>query len=166
MTSNFAPHTDPAQRPALEHHFAMAFSSTPRGARLARRLTSTRLDTWGIPYDTDVHDAVLLVAAELCVNAATHGRVPGRDFGLRVTADAACVRVEVDDTRSERLPSLPAPHEELTTAGRGLLLVAGLATRWDWHYRVHAPGKTVWAEVARTSRPHGDASTPLYLKKE
>ncbi|WP_369228322.1 ATP-binding protein [Streptomyces sp. R39] len=58
----------------------MCFSSTPRGARLARRLCGTRLDAWGIPYGSDAHDVVILVAAELCDNAVRHGHVAGRDF--------------------------------------------------------------------------------------
>jgi hypothetical protein len=32
------------QHPAAKHEFAMCFTFTPRGARLARRLVSYRLD--------------------------------------------------------------------------------------------------------------------------
>ncbi|MGJ3559383.1 hypothetical protein ACR6C2_14030 [Streptomyces sp. INA 01156] len=38
------PEQDPA--PLVDRTFAMRFTSTPRGARLARRLTAVRLDTW------------------------------------------------------------------------------------------------------------------------
>lgn len=34
----------------------MRFISTPRGARLTRRLAAHRLDVWGIPYGTDPHE--------------------------------------------------------------------------------------------------------------
>ncbi|MEV5004839.1 hypothetical protein AB0K74_13875 [Streptomyces sp. NPDC056159] len=47
----------------------MRFTSTPRGARLARRLAAVRLDAWGIPYGTDAHDAIVLIVAELTANA-------------------------------------------------------------------------------------------------
>ncbi|MGY3204511.1 hypothetical protein [Streptomyces sp. TE5632] len=43
----------------------MRFTSTPRGARLARRLAAIRLDAWGIPYGTDPHDTIVLIVAEL-----------------------------------------------------------------------------------------------------
>ncbi|WP_340380337.1 ATP-binding protein [Streptomyces sp. SS7] len=141
---------------AFDHAFGMRFTSTPRGARLARRLAANRLDAWGIPYDTYRHDAIVLVVAELTVNAVRHGHVPGRDFHLRlqVIALTQTVRIEVTDTRAERMPprpdALPTPGAE-DTGGRGLLLVAGLATRWDWHLRSDGgPGKTVWAECTLT----------------
>ncbi|MFD5699109.1 ATP-binding protein [Streptomyces lasiicapitis] len=129
--------------------FEMCFTSTPRGARLARRLTALRLEAWGIPYGTHPHDDIVLIVAELTANAVRHGHVPGRDFRLRVhvTADGRTVRVEVTDTRAERLPRrLAALDAACTEDGRGLLLVSRLAARWDWHPRPDGPGKTVWAE--------------------
>lgn len=130
----------------------MCFTSTPRGARLARRLTALRLEAWGIPYGTDHHDDIVLIVAELTANAVRHGHVPGRDFRLRVhvTADGRTVRVEVTDTRAERLPHRPSVPDTAGAeeTGRGLLLVSRLAARWDWHPRPDGPGKTVWAEYA------------------
>ncbi|MFD7703289.1 ATP-binding protein [Streptomyces caelestis] len=137
--------------PPPDRTFGMRFTSTPRGARLARRLAAVRLDAWGIPYGTDPHDAIVLIVAELTANAVSHGHVPGRDFHLRLhtTPDGRTVRVEVTDTRSERHPRRPATPEGADVTdetGRGLLLVSQLATRWDWHPRPDGPGKTVWAE--------------------
>ncbi|WP_405854166.1 ATP-binding protein [Streptomyces sp. NBC_00090] len=137
--------------------FALRFTSTARGARLARRLVAVRLDEWGVPYGTGAHETVVLVAAELATNAVRHGHVPGRDFHLllRVTDGPPPVaRIEVSDTRAERVPprpgKLPGPGPELADGGRGLLLVEGLADRWGWCPRLRAPGKTVWAECALT----------------
>ncbi|MFC8537735.1 ATP-binding protein [Streptomyces sp. NPDC057249] len=146
------------------HHFEMRFSSTPRGARLARRLAGERLDAWGLPYGGDAHDAVTLVVAELSANAVRHGHVPGRDFRLRLSAEGTALRVEVTDTRGERLPVRPPvepPDSGLGgdggrdagvagKGGRGLVLVAALADRWGWFPCADGPGKTVWAvmEVA------------------
>ncbi|MGY4905554.1 ATP-binding protein [Streptomyces sp. 900116325] len=126
------------------HHFAMRFSSTPRGARLARRLAGERLEAWGIPYGSDAHDMLTLIVAELGANAVRHGRVPGRDFRLRLSAERATVRVEVTDSRGE---SIPAPAEPSNDLGgrRGLLLVAALTDRWGWYPCIDGPGKTVWA---------------------
>ncbi|WP_435886540.1 ATP-binding protein [Streptomyces hirsutus] len=144
--------------PPLTRTFEMCFTSTPRGARLARRLAAVRLDAWGIPYGTDPHDAIVLIVAELTANAVSHGHVPGRDFHLRlhVTPDGRTVRVEVTDTRTERRPRRPTAPEETDgtgEAGRGLLLVSQLATRWDWHPCPDSPGKTVWAEYTLPSWP-------------
>ncbi|MFH8338064.1 ATP-binding protein [Streptomyces sp. AM6-12] len=120
----------------------MRFTSTPRGARLARRLVSLRLHEWGHPYDGRVNEAVTLIAAELAANAVRHGHVPGRDFHLRLAAQDGTVRLEVSDTRSERLPEPRVPCGE---SGWGLVLVEALADKWGVAPR--QPGKTVWAEV-------------------
>ncbi|MFJ8779219.1 ATP-binding protein [Streptomyces sp. NPDC102476] len=132
----------------------MRFSSTPRGARLARRLAGQRLDAWGIPYDCDAHHALTLIVAELAANAVQHGRVPGRDFHLALVYDATTVRIEVTDTRTEGVPVVPvaAMPTDLDDTGRGLLLVEHLADRWDWHPRPDGPGKTVWAECVLPMR--------------
>ncbi|OIK29132.1 hypothetical protein VT52_003450 [Streptomyces malaysiense] len=120
----------------------MRFTSTPRGARLARRLVSLRLDEWEHPYDGGANESVTLIAAEFAANAVRHGRVPGRDFRLRLTGDDDVLRVEVSDTLAERLPEPRVPCGE---SGRGLVLVEALADKWGVAPR--RPGKTVWAEV-------------------
>ncbi|MGA5809531.1 ATP-binding protein [Streptomyces cellulosae] len=141
-----------ARTPSGEESFSLCFTSTPRGARLARRLTSHRLDAWGFPYASEVNDTVTLVVAELAANAVTHGRVPGRDFRLALTLNAArgLVRVEVTDTRDGRPPAdapRPPADPEAET-GRGLWLVAQLASRVCVVPRTDGgPGKTVRAEL-------------------
>ncbi|MFF2807684.1 ATP-binding protein [Streptomyces sp. NPDC058000] len=144
----------PGPQQCADHTFEMRFTSTPCGARLARHLAAHRLGTWGIPYDTDPHDALVLIVAELSANAVRHGYVPGRDFHLRlyVPADSCpgVARVEVTDTRTERVPPRPAAVRDpgAGEGGRGLWLVSRLAVRWDWYPRTGGPGKTVWAECA------------------
>lgn len=81
--------------------------------------------------------------AELASNAVTHGRVPGRDFELRLVLSADHLRIEVSDARAEREPE---PVREPDEGGYGLLLVAALATAWGVKDR--CVGKTVWATVA------------------
>ncbi|MEW2631900.1 ATP-binding protein [Streptomyces sp. NPDC048389] len=126
--------------------FAALFGSTPRGARLARRVAVRHLAEWGHPADSDLSRTVALLVAELAANAVRHGRVPGRDFRLRLVLDARRVRVEVADASSVRPPTTvhaPAADE---VSGRGLVLVDVLAGRWGVEPRRGA-GKTVWAEV-------------------
>ncbi|CAL9562281.1 ATP-binding protein [Streptomyces sp. enrichment culture] len=143
--------------PSPDHTFEMRFTSTPRGARLARRLAAVRLDAWGIPYGTEPHDDIVLIVAELTANAVRHGHVPGRDFRFRLHVDprSRTARVEVTDTRGERLPRRPAVPEaaDAEEAGRGLHLVSSLAARWDWHPRPDGPGRTVWAEYVLPGAP-------------
>ncbi|WP_078970323.1 ATP-binding protein [Streptomyces natalensis] len=166
--------------------FGMRFTSTPRGARLARRLASHQLDEWGYPYDGETNESVTAIVGELVANAVRHGHVPGRDFALRMTVlrvadafgtpDALRFRVEVSDTRGERMPTVgPAVTAAtsatsagsavgvgvadawcagaLAEAGRGLLIVRCLADGWGVVPRPGGPGKTVWAEyVAAAAR--------------
>ncbi|WSJ56108.1 ATP-binding protein [Streptomyces sp. NBC_01318] len=144
----------PIQQPASPvSEFSMHFTSTPRGARLARRLVSHRLDEWGHPYDSLPSETLTLIAAELTANAIRHGHVSGRDFHVRlsecVSEATTVLRIEVVDTRTERSPSpeAPSPPAADEETGRGLFLVSQLADRWCVAPRVGAPGKSVWAEL-------------------
>jgi anti-sigma regulatory factor (Ser/Thr protein kinase) len=126
------------------------FTSSPRGARLARQLAVQHLEERGYPPASDASCAVALVVAELAANAVLHGRVPGHGFGLRVALDAAAglVRVEVADAASaKRPPAMPPSSAPEGESGRGLLLVDTLAVRWGSAPR-YPLGKTVWAEVS------------------
>jgi anti-sigma regulatory factor (Ser/Thr protein kinase) len=135
--------------------FTQRFSSTPLGARLARHLALAQLHTWGIPHGTPPSDAAATIVGELTANAVTHGRVPGRDFELRLThTPGALLRIEVSDTRTECRPPGSADlasSPSLDGTGRGLLLVDALADRREVLDRVSQgvalPGKTVRAEL-------------------
>ncbi|WDV53843.1 ATP-binding protein [Streptomyces coeruleorubidus] len=122
-------------------NFSLQLSPTPRGARLARLLATEQLRSWGLPLDPAEQ-----IVAELATNAATHGRIPGRDFRLLLYVVADTLRIEVTDTRDDQLPTpqLPTPESE---SGRGLLLVDALADRWGVTHGL-PPRKTVWAELA------------------
>lgn len=133
--------TDPGPELTLQvRNFSLRLSPTPRGARLARLLTTEQLRSWGLPSDRAAQ-----VVAELSANAVTHGRVPGRDFRLLLYVAGGTLRIEVTDTRDDRHPAprLPSPDAE---SGRGLLLVDALADRWGVTPGL-APRKTVWAEI-------------------
>ncbi|AIJ12406.1 ATP-binding protein [Streptomyces lividans] len=133
--------------PVTARVFVQRFSSTPRGARLARHLVVHRLDAWGVPYGSALSDTAALLVAELAANAVTHGRVPGRDIEVLLRLDAYTLRIDVSDSRGERRPTVTmvtaVPEAE---HGRGLLLVEALADRWGVLDRVPV-GKTVRAEL-------------------
>ncbi|QUI33241.1 ATP-binding protein [Streptomyces alfalfae] len=131
--------------------FRQLLSATPRGARLARRLAVYQLDAWGYPHGSDVSEAAAHIVAELAANAVTHGRVPGRDFELRlIRREPDTLRVEVADARGGPEPRAK-PLDPQAESGHGLRLVEALATRWGVAER--AVGKTVWAEVRTGGRP-------------
>lgn len=162
-TTNEQPDREPGRQPApgaapsgprrdsvQPHTFAMQFTSSPRGARLARRLAVKRMEQWGCPPASDISCSVALLVGELTANAVCHGRVQGRDFALRLALDpkTGTVRIEVSDASPEPPPVRPVDPGPDGESGRGLLLVDILADRWGTSPR-HPVGKTVWAEVER-----------------
>lgn len=138
-----------AQPPVTVSVFVQRCSATRLGATLARRLALWKLDVWGIPYGTQLSDTVALLVAELAANSVLHGRVPGRDFELRLSYAyrTGAVRVEISDTHEARPdPAAVPPPGSDADGGRGLLVVEALAARWGVTDRL-GPGKTVWAET-------------------
>ena len=128
---------------------SMQFTSSPRGARLARRVAVRRLEEWGWPSVSDTSCTVALLVGELTANAVHHGRVPGRDFRLHLgfEPEAGTIRIEVSDACPKLPPATPPLLSPCDESGRGLLLVDILARRWGAVPR-DPVGKTVWAEVA------------------
>lgn len=140
--------TDEAKPPhAPARQLTLRFSGTRRGARLARHLAVQQFTEWtGLPYDSDPARALALVTAELASNSIRHGSLPGRDFRLTLLLLPHRFRVEVTDTRPERLPPPVTTQPADETSGRGLLLVQAYADRWGHTVR-DAYTKTVWAEI-------------------
>jgi anti-sigma regulatory factor (Ser/Thr protein kinase) len=97
----------------------------------------------GAPYA----DTAILLASELITNAVLHSLSGHADGTITVTAFAlpGGVRVEVADDGG---PAVPVPREaaDLATEGRGLQLVAALATRWACHRA--GVGTVTWFEAA------------------
>ncbi|WKX12543.1 ATP-binding protein [Streptomyces sp. NL15-2K] len=148
------PQSAPAAPAAAQstRRFTQLLSSTPRGARLARLLAVQQLAQWGWPETCSVSESAAMVVAELATNAVTHGRVAGRGFRLALVVESPdTLRIEVTDLRGDRRPlprTTPSTEEE---AGRGLLIVGSLATRWGSEAWPPA-GKTVWAEIRLSGR--------------
>lgn len=133
--------TSTAELAAPARRFSAQLPSTRRGAQRARVLAVRQLACWGLPSEAAAH-----VIAELAANAALHGRVPGRDLRLALSATGTRLRIEVTDARPERLPAVPRPADTPAESGRGLLLVDALSTRWGVTSGP-PPCKTVWAEL-------------------
>ncbi|MEU6989831.1 ATP-binding protein [Streptomyces sp. NPDC046465] len=129
-----------------KRRFRVQLPATWQGAHRARLLVTQQLRTWG----RESGDAAQVVA-ELAANAVEHGRVPARNFRLTLAEQAdGTLRIEVADTRGDRLPVVREPDGE-DESGRGLVIVAALADRWGVE-RGPEPLKTVWAELALINR--------------
>jgi anti-sigma regulatory factor (Ser/Thr protein kinase) len=113
-------------------------ASDPQSVGLARSAVIELLRRHGRDHAVDVAS---LLTSELVTNAVIHG---GTAVGLYATLTDARLRVEAFD----RSTALPRPRNAPLDAvdGRGLLVVARLAT--DWGYDVGPDGKSVWFELA------------------
>jgi anti-sigma regulatory factor (Ser/Thr protein kinase) len=122
------------------HHLTFAVPGTSRAVSDARRRVVATLRSWGLPSDSEVLDSVELATSELVTNAVNHaGAEP---IAVRIRLRGEVLRVDVRDS-SGRLPK-PRPPAVTDENGRGLLIVAALASR----YGVEATpvGKRCWAE--------------------
>lgn len=117
---------------------AVTLDDPASAVREARRVTATVLGRW-CGERRHVDDAVLVVS-EVVTNAVRHG---GGGIWLRLFRLRRGVRVEVHDN-SPVEPELLAPAA-LAERGRGMQIVARLATRWGTR-RVRG-GKVVWADL-------------------
>jgi anti-sigma regulatory factor (Ser/Thr protein kinase) len=95
---------------------------------------------WAVPPDEV--DALLLVVNELVSNVIDHARTRCH-VTLRLTRST--VRVLVSD-RSSATPVL-RPRDAGAVRGRGMQIIAALASQWGWTR--HATGKTVWVRMVR-----------------
>lgn len=110
--------------------------SVPR----ARHLASQRLDELGVT-DAGVRGTAELLVSELVSNVIKH--TASRPT-LHITRHQDLVRIEVTDEDSAGVPlerdvNVEAEH------GRGLLLVAALASSWG--YDRDGRGKRIWVEL-------------------
>jgi hypothetical protein len=123
----------------------MQFTSSGKGAQLARRVAVRRLREWGYATDTPA-----LLIGELTVSAVEHCHAPGRDFRPQLTVRPdATLRIEVSDACTDHHPELVKPPDD-AESGRGMLLIDALSTAWGSHARAPEAGigKTVWCECA------------------
>ena len=142
-------------RPAEDHAICdeITLAPAPSAAGLARRFTEAFLSKHDLG---EIAVAACLITSELVTNAikatgATRAPADAADpdennpsvVVARLRVSARVLRIEIWDND----PGLPVPAlpDALDEGGRGLMLVAALATAWG--HRPSAGGKAVWAEV-------------------
>lgn len=113
------------------------FPWDPLSVRLARQQVADRLRELGRP---DRIGDVTLVVSELASNAVLHA---GTDFELQLDVTSNGIRIEVHDGAG----GVPQPkgQEAGGVGGRGLLIVASIASIWGT--TATSSGKCVWAEL-------------------
>lgn len=91
-----------------------------------------------------------LVITELVTNAQLHGAAP---IAVRASWAEPCVLIEVQDG-GPHVPVRPVQSPGAMT-GRGLSLVAALASAWGFRPAPDGRGKVVWAELGGTADRDG-----------
>ncbi|MFE1949477.1 SpoIIE family protein phosphatase [Streptomyces sp. NPDC059524] len=113
----------------------------------AQGLADARIEFQGLLHDwarPEQVDTVLLLVSELLGNVLVHTeQAAALRADIHGTHGRRRLRVEVSD-RSDEVPHRRAPGE-LSSSGRGLVLLDLLAHRWN--IRPEPEGKTVWFEL-------------------
>ncbi|MEV6735088.1 ATP-binding protein [Streptomyces sp. NPDC051364] len=125
-------------RPSRETRFILG--STDHAVPSAGHRILTEIRSWCLPLSDEAHHDLTLMLGELIANAVEHSAAPGTVM-LRWAGDR--LRVEVTDPGS-RLP-VAQPYRPDSEHGRGLILIATLATAWGCSPTT--AGKTVWFEM-------------------
>ena len=120
----------------------------PRAVGTARRFVAEHAGVTG------PDGALALLTSELVTNAVLHARTA---LVLGVTRGSSHVLVTVADADEVGTPHRPPPDDD-RPSGRGLALVAALATQWGVFET--DGGKTVWFTVPRDAIQDGPAAAP------
>lgn len=135
-----------------ERAWSISVPHHARGAALARRSLAASLKEHRV--DENLATEVTMVVSELVGNAARHARPLAGDvirlsWSLGWSLGDAWVEVRVTDGGSPESPTLrPAPLDAIN--GRGLQIVAALATRWG--VESTPENRTVWALLIAPNR--------------
>ena len=128
-------------RMTVQRPCRLGLTPGPAAAAQARRHVCAILSAWDAPVYAYV---AALLTSELVTNAVKHVRDHPDLLQLVISWESGQLRVEVHDpSRSAPVVVDARPDEE---AGRGLMLLAQLAT--DWGYRETVTGKAVFFTLA------------------
>ncbi|MFP5218292.1 MAG: ATP-binding protein [Actinomycetes bacterium] len=124
----------------LDVRASVELDAHPRSAHAARKFIRDFCKAARI--GEDVCETAALLTSELVTNAIIHGRSRAV-LSAHMPPPVLRVSVEDDDPSLPEVGDAPGLAAE---SGRGLLLVAALATRWGVE-RTATGGKAVWFEI-------------------
>jgi anti-sigma regulatory factor (Ser/Thr protein kinase) len=145
--------------PVTTHRSSLELAVALSAVARARHWTANVLSPAGsakaaIPREQELIDNIVLLVSELVTNAIQAAGSTGSGGSrarvwLAIERSAERVRIEVHDSASVPIPrqsrtGCPADDDE--ESGRGLAVIAALASDWGWH--PDAVGKVVWCELA------------------
>jgi anti-sigma regulatory factor (Ser/Thr protein kinase) len=109
-------------------------------AEVARKLVRTALSAWNLE---ELSDAGALLVSELVANAVKH--TDSRHVRVVISRPRErFVRIAVVD-KSRTMPEIKQSNGDLSTSGRGLILIDALSDRWGTD--LFRWGKRVWGEL-------------------
>jgi hypothetical protein len=126
-------------RPAARRARRISLSAGLAAPARARRHVRAAIYAWDVPVDETI---AVLLTSELVTNAVRHEA--GETVMLAIGCANGQFRVDVHDT-SCFLP-VPVAGPADTETGRGLILVASLATQWGFYPT--SAGKAVYFRLA------------------
>lgn len=143
----------------------LTLAAMPSAAGRSRRFVRLTLNRWGLGRLVD--DAELVVS-ELVTNAVqaagvvdlgANGSDPGglASIDVRLLLFGASIVIQVRD--GDPTPPVPQQATGADEGGRGLSIVAALATSWDW-FPSPPGGKVVAAELPIPPHPRTAAGLP------
>jgi anti-sigma regulatory factor (Ser/Thr protein kinase) len=138
-------------RPTVQRPRRILLPAGPAAAAEARRQVRAAIDAWDVPVDPEV---AVLLTSELVTNAIRHAA--GNGVLLTIICICGQLRVDAHDTSCAVPVLVDAPAD--AEAGRGLMLVATLATDWGCHPT--PAGKAVYFTLAFPDDHDGEDRSP------
>jgi anti-sigma regulatory factor (Ser/Thr protein kinase) len=126
-------------RPTVQRPRRILLTTAPTSVAAARGQVRASIFAWDVPVDVETAE---LLTSELVTNAIAHEA--GETVMLTITCICGQLRVDVHDTSCDEPVPVDVPLDAET--GRGLMLVATLAT--DWGYHRTSSGKAVYFTLA------------------
>jgi anti-sigma regulatory factor (Ser/Thr protein kinase) len=117
---------------------------TPVAIAIARQFVSEH----GRGLDPELIEDAELLVSELVTNAIKHGKP---SILLRVRSEPPGIGVEVQDEGPEN-PVMPEEPTHDQRSGRGLRMVAAVASAWGVRRPEDGPGKVVWFTLQPTAK--------------
>jgi anti-sigma regulatory factor (Ser/Thr protein kinase) len=138
----------------LRKPWSLPFEAEPEEVAVLRGIMRLHLRLWGLH---EIADAAQLCMSELVSNVITHVGT-GTPTTLAVAMNGTCLRIEVHDPDVHSVPTLTQPEFDCET-GRGMSLVAGVASRWGVELRPDR--KVAWCELETDAGRHDLRSREL-----